>query len=86
MVSDFVSSSAEQHCIIRILVKEKVKLEIILCRLNTQYGEETMSQTSVCDRYSKFSEDCKEVKIQLPVSKIMASVFWDSGVMHVDSL
>jgi hypothetical protein len=78
MVSDLVTPSAEQHCIIRILVKEKVKPAEILCRLNAQYGEETMSHTSVYDWYSKFSEGCKEVNIQLSASKIIASVFWDS--------
>jgi mevalonate pyrophosphate decarboxylase len=34
----------------------------------------------------KFSEDCKAVKIQLSASKTMTSIFWDSRVMHVDSL
>jgi hypothetical protein len=62
-------------------VKEKVKPEIIHCRLN---GEETTSQTSVYDWYKSVLKTLK--KIQLSASKIMASVFWDSGVMHVDSL
>jgi hypothetical protein len=33
----------------------------ILCRLNAQYGEKTLSYASAYDWYNKFSEDHKEV-------------------------
>jgi hypothetical protein len=39
MASDLVTCSAEQHCIIKLPVKEKLKLAEILCRLNAWYEE-----------------------------------------------
>jgi hypothetical protein len=83
MASDLVSPSADQRCIIKFLVKEKVKPEEFLRRLNAQYGENTLSCASVCNRYNNFSPTPKTFKTQLSAGKIMASVFWDSGVIHV---
>lgn len=39
MASGLIPPSAEQHCIIKFLVKEKVKVIEMLCRSNAQYGE-----------------------------------------------
>jgi hypothetical protein len=41
MLSDLVIPSVEQCCVNIFLVKEKVKPEEILCRLDAQFGEET---------------------------------------------
>jgi hypothetical protein len=47
MASDLVIPSVEQCCIIKFLMKEKVKPAEILCKLNAQYGEETLSHAKV---------------------------------------
>jgi hypothetical protein len=60
MASDLITPCVEQCCIIKFLVKEKVKPAEILHRLNAQYGEETLSHASVCDWHNKFSEGHKE--------------------------
>jgi ABC-type Fe3+-citrate transport system substrate-binding protein len=59
-MSDLVIPSVEQHCIIKFLLKEKVKPAEILPRLNAQYGEEILSCASIYDWYNKFSEGRKE--------------------------
>jgi hypothetical protein len=46
MVPDLLTPSVEQHCIIKFLVKGKMKPAEILHRLNAQYGKET--QTFKC--------------------------------------
>jgi hypothetical protein len=80
MASNHVTPSVEQCCIIRFIVKEKVKTEIFH-RLNTQYWNETLSCASVYDRYSKFLKAVKKLKTQMSAGEIMASVFWDSEEM-----
>jgi hypothetical protein len=49
MASDPVTSVEEQCCIIKFVVKGKMKPAEILCKLNIQYGEETVSCASVHD-------------------------------------
>jgi hypothetical protein len=61
MVSDLVTPSVTQHCIIKFLVKEIRKPADILPRLNALYAEETLSRAEVYDWYNNFSESCKEV-------------------------
>jgi hypothetical protein len=61
MVSDLVSPSVGQCCIIKFLVKVKVKQIEILHRLNAQHGEETLPHESAYELHNKFSEGCKEV-------------------------
>jgi hypothetical protein len=39
MMSDFITSSVEQCCIIKFVVKEKVKVAEFLRRLSVQYAE-----------------------------------------------
>jgi hypothetical protein len=46
--SDFVTLNVEQHCIMRFIVKEKLKAGEILLRLIAHNGEETLSHASVC--------------------------------------
>jgi hypothetical protein len=48
-MSNLVIPSAEQHCIIKFLMKEKMKPAEILPRLNAQCGEETLSCASIYD-------------------------------------
>jgi hypothetical protein len=62
MASDLVTSSVEQCYVTKFLVKERVKPAEILHRLNTQYGERTLSHASVCGWYSEFSEGYKDVQ------------------------
>jgi hypothetical protein len=62
MASDHVTPSIKQRCIIKFLVKEKVKPADILHKLNAQYGEKTLSRASVYDWYDKFSEGREEVQ------------------------
>jgi hypothetical protein len=59
-----VSSSAERR------VQEKMKPAVIFRRRNTQYGKETLLHAGVCDWYSKFSEDRKEVS-NLPHAHVL---------------
>jgi hypothetical protein len=47
MASDLVTTTAEQRKIVKLLKKEKVKPEEILCRVNAQYGKETLFLASV---------------------------------------
>jgi hypothetical protein len=47
MASDFVTPIEEQRCIIKFLVKKKVKQAEILRRLTTQFGEETLLRAAV---------------------------------------
>jgi hypothetical protein len=54
-----VTLSVEQCCIIRFLVKEKVKLAEIIRGLSAQYGEETLSRASVYDWCNIFFEGCE---------------------------
>jgi hypothetical protein len=58
MGSDLVTPSVEQRCVIRLQVK--VKPEEMICRLNMQHGEETLSSASVCDWHSTVSEGRKK--------------------------
>jgi hypothetical protein len=60
MASDLVTLIVEQHCIIKFLVKEKMKSAEIH-KLNVQHGKETLSWASVYDWYINFSEGGKEV-------------------------
>jgi hypothetical protein len=46
---DFVTFNVEQHCIMRFIVKEKLKPGEIFHKLNAHNGEETLSHASVCD-------------------------------------
>jgi hypothetical protein len=54
MASDLFTPSVEQQCIIKFLVKEEVKSAKILCKLNAQYGEETLSYATIYYWYNKF--------------------------------
>jgi hypothetical protein len=49
MVSELVTSVEEQCYNIKFVVKGKVEPAEILCKLNIQYGEETLSCASVYD-------------------------------------
>jgi hypothetical protein len=70
MASDLVTPCVAQCCIIKFLVKEKVKPAEVLHRLNAQYGEETLSHASVYDWY-KFSEGHNEVS-HLPYAHVQS--------------
>lgn len=67
MVSGLIIYSVGQCCIIRFLVKEKVKPAEIHYELNVQYGKEMLPCSSACGLYRKFSEDCKEIRNLLHV-------------------
>jgi hypothetical protein len=47
MKSNLAFLSVEQRCIIKFLVKEKVKPAVILRMLNVQYGYDTLSSAGV---------------------------------------
>jgi hypothetical protein len=57
----------------------------ILCRLNAQYGEETLSHASVYDWYSKFSEVCKEV-LNVPHVHVQPTSVCNVKVCFVEGL
>jgi hypothetical protein len=78
-------SSVEQCCIIRFLVKEKVKPTEIPGWLTALYGEETLSCACVCDWSNKFSEGCKEV-LNLPHAHIQPTDLCDMFIHHVEVL
>jgi hypothetical protein len=62
-----------------------VKPAEILCRLNSQYGEETLSHASIPDWYSKFPEICKEV-VNILHAHIQPTAVWDVNVCFVKEL
>jgi hypothetical protein len=74
MVSALVTYSVGQCCIIRFLVKEKVKPPKIHHELSLQYGDEMLSHASAYDRYSKFSEGSKEIANLLHVHILSTAV------------
>jgi hypothetical protein len=51
-----VTAGVEQHYIMKFIVNEKVKPAEILHRLNSRYGEETLSHVSGRGWFSKFYE------------------------------
>jgi hypothetical protein len=57
----FVTLVIEQHCVRKLLMKEKRKSAEILERLNAQYGKAILSCESICNWNSKFSEGHEEV-------------------------
>jgi hypothetical protein len=78
MASDLVTPSVEHHCIIKFLVKEKVKSANILYMLNAQYGKGPCHfQVSVIGTVS-FLKAVKKLNTQLSASKFMPLVLWDS--------
>ena len=56
MAASSVSVAVEQRCVIKFLVKEKVKPAEIFRRLQAQYGEQTMSRTRVYEWCEQFRE------------------------------
>jgi hypothetical protein len=61
MASDPITTSAEQHCVIKFLVKENVKPAEILPSPSAENGKEIPSHTSVYHRCNKISEGHEEV-------------------------
>jgi hypothetical protein len=85
MASYPVVHIVDQHCIIRFIMKEKVKPEEILHSLNAQNGEETLSYANVCDCYCKFSEGRKEVW-NLLHAHIQPAAVCDINIHHIEEL
>jgi hypothetical protein len=85
MVSDTVTQSVEQCCVIKFLVKEKVKLAEILCRLSALYGEGTMSHAGVYDWCSKFSE-CHQLVANQPHDHMELTAVVDVKICRTEEL
>jgi hypothetical protein len=64
MVSDLVTPSVEQCCIIKFLAKENMKPAEIPQRINAQNGDETLSYGSACDWYSFLKTTKKHAYVQ----------------------
>jgi hypothetical protein len=73
--------------IIKFLVKEEeeVKPAETLCRLNAQYGEETLSHASGCVWYSMFYESHTEV-LNLLHAHVQPTAVHSVNIHHVEEL
>jgi hypothetical protein len=83
--SDLVTPSVEQCCIIKFLLKEKVKPAEILCNLNAEYEEETLSCASVYDWKGKSPEGHKEV-FNLPHAHIHPTAVCVMNICSIETL
>jgi hypothetical protein len=70
-----VRPSVEQRCIITFLVKQKMKPEEIIRKLNAQCEEETEPCAGVCGWCNKFLEGRKEA-LNLPHAHARRTEFW----------
>jgi L-lactate permease len=68
-----------QWYIVKLLKKEKVKPEEILCTVNAQYGEETLFHASVYDWHHTFCTGCKII------SNLLHAYFQSTAAYNVNN-
>jgi hypothetical protein len=82
MAMALIILSVEEQCIIKFLVKEKVKPAEILHALNAHCGEQTLSYQSAYDWYNMSSESCREGLI-LSHTHIQPTAVHNMNIRHI---